>query len=583
MWRGMRRYEARSWNQRVQRPPYTWLFVALGLGLASVLARALRRLRPRQPAGLQPTPGPAEVVPSEAKLSARAAADVSPPTAERSETDDGDSEGITSSAGVRYAEEEASPLTKRLVLSLLPPYGERRRREQWEAAYLASFRRERDPESNAESTPPEGERIELHSLWLAEVYSPSTVANLIQGLQRLGWASDVGQRLGEVNLADWVTNSRASPLSVSWTTIGPIMRPGRARFLGAMREAVLPEGVDYALGSLSTVTPSATVLVIQFVFTDQVAQAFDASLRRTYETFPQVRNPRFTAYITPGDQKQDAMLTARRAIRGRCADWFHSNLPGVFSSGLNAGGFPSCEFITTQVAVPFEREPLVRPDNYMFRLGLASDFGAWQTDNLPGLRLRLPWPPDEDPFALLVAGRYDDIFRDDNMQEAYGGRTRQGLANHVEQYIGRTIVTWALRATLIGYQSRLAQLRDRATLPEGKTRAAIRALDSVREQLLLTSADSQRISKDLGTIAEQKQWYCRLFETDFEPIAANRRERESSLIEVLRGDTLRRARTLSETEQHVREVLWTSSNLASAAANLRVQRRITTLTFKKPP
>jgi hypothetical protein len=564
----MRRHRARSRCHDVQRRSYAWLLAVLGLGLASVLARNLRRLRPRQQEDMQPSTESTDTAISDPKLR-NPAADAFPAPPESSQVGNSDEPPD---------EQEVSRAPRRLVGSLLPPYGKRRRQQQQHAAYLASFRRYQDVKSNAESTPPPGERIELHSLWLAEAYSPSTVMNLLNGLRRLGWASDLSQSLGEVNLARWVASSRAAAYGGSWANIGTIVNPGDTRFLGTTREALLPEGVDYARGTVSTLTPSLTVLVIQFVFTDQVAQDFDTPMRRSYETYARKQGPRFTAYITPGSQKQDAMLASRRAIRDHCGYWFRSNLPGVFSSGLIETGLPSCEFITTRLTKPFEREPSWSWDHYMRRLGLEGDWDTWRSDELPGLGLRLPRGAEDDAFALLLAGRFDDIFVDDDMQ-FWGGRTRGGFTARLDDYIDRTIAAWAARAALIGYQQRLTEMRDRASLPEGKTKAAIRALDSVRKELLLTTADAQRVGRDLAAMAEEKRLYSHSFETDFEPAAASRREFEPSLIELMREDTLSRARTLSETEQHVREVLLASSNLASTTANLRLQRRITALTW----
>ncbi len=397
----------------------------------------------------------------------------------------------------------------------------------------------------------------------------------MNGLRRLGWASDREGPVSQVNLASWVANSRAAAIGLSWTTIGTITEQG-SRF--STRRAILPEGVDYALGSLSTLTPSLTVLEIQFVLKDEVVRAFDAPLQHTYETYSEERGSSFTAYITPGQQKQDAMLAARRGMRKACGDWFRSNLPGVFSLELREDTLPSCEFITTRVAAPFMKTQHMSFDYYMWRLGLAGDWDVWQSDKLPGLGLRLPRGQGDDAFALVLAGRFDSIFPEDAM-ESWGGRTREGFANRLEIEIGRMIAAWAARTALIAYQKRLTEIRDRATLPQGKTRAAIQALDSVQKELLHTSADAQRVSRDMAAMAENERSYSRLFEIDFQPLAANRQDNEPSLIQVMQGDTLRRSHALSEAEQHVREVLLTSSNLASTTANLRLQRRITALTW----
>lgn len=97
--------------------------------------------------------------------------------AEPSEDDITTSQQVTEKGWLQRAATKL-PQYRRLVW-----YRESRRR----TLEVRSFWRDRDPSENAAGRLPDDERIEVPAIWVTELYTPSTVRGLLDGIHRLGW------------------------------------------------------------------------------------------------------------------------------------------------------------------------------------------------------------------------------------------------------------------------------------------------------------------------------------------------------------------------------------------------------------
>lgn len=66
-------------------------------------------------------------------------------------------------------------------------------------------RKNKDDRDNAESVPPENEKVLLNCIWVVEAYPPSQIENLKTGLQALGW--DKGSPI-DSSPGEWLAESR---------------------------------------------------------------------------------------------------------------------------------------------------------------------------------------------------------------------------------------------------------------------------------------------------------------------------------------------------------------------------------------
>ncbi len=66
---------------------------------------------------------------------------------------------------------------------------------------------QKDPATNKATRLPDGERVRMPAIWLAEVFTPTTVSNLVEGIRSL--AAEMGQSPdSSTEVLDWKLSSR---------------------------------------------------------------------------------------------------------------------------------------------------------------------------------------------------------------------------------------------------------------------------------------------------------------------------------------------------------------------------------------
>ena len=125
-----------------------------------------------------------------------------------------------------------------------------------------------DLEENESSRLPPNETLSVPAVWVAELYTPSTVSGLLEGIRKLGWEHS---RSGGDSLAKWMSDVREGR-SAGWTSLG-VVSPVSSRHFMTDRVAVLPTEVKAALPMLMSLTPSITALSICFILDDTSATA----------------------------------------------------------------------------------------------------------------------------------------------------------------------------------------------------------------------------------------------------------------------------------------------------------------------
>jgi hypothetical protein len=157
-------------------------------------------------------------------------------------------------------------------------------------------------------------------------------------------------------------------------------------------------------------TPGLTLVVLLFLFEDDLAGQVEETLRREFHTRQERIEGGWRTY-TAGLQKPEAVRAQREQLRAKGAEFFRSHLPGAFASDLNRE-LPACEVMTTARARPFEQPEERRSPgwlDYLRVLGLNRGHDAWHADDLPGFRLELPGGfslnPPVGPVKGPVKGR----------------------------------------------------------------------------------------------------------------------------------------------------------------------------------
>ena len=255
--------------------------------------------------------------------------------------------------------------------------------------------RERDPTINARTKPPEDEFVDLRCVWAVEFYTPTHLDKLLAGFRKLGWY--------EKNLLThrrdptaWVQRSRQHFSSGGLFNLGIIHPSGtNSPFLSSLAlTAPLPPNVEYATGSIYSLTSSLTCIVMGFVFEEGFSAQFDKALRTDRQTYTKPSSKRSLRIYRPEVQKTNHIRQIRADIAKFSMIWFRENLPGLFSSGILGGNLPTCEFVTLRCVEPFKQNSSAL--DYMSVLDMHFGFDVWQSKDISGLKLGMPRRTDHN-------------------------------------------------------------------------------------------------------------------------------------------------------------------------------------------
>ena len=437
--------------------------------------------------------------------------------------------------------------------------------------------RQRDAESNSKSAPPPDEVIDLRCVWAVEVYTPSQIGALLRGFEKLGW--DTGDPLSaNRNPALWIQHNRESASGGGWMNLGVIRRPGAPGFLSHAREAPLPAGVDYALAGLYSLTSSLTCLVVCFVVDESRSRCLEHTLRKERETYA-VHERGGYRIIGPVNQKEDDVRLVRDEVRQLATGWLSNHLPGLFASGILAGEFPTCEFLTLRNRVPFpphdQRDH--KRENWLRILDIDNNFRAWHGDDPPGLKFLWPLTRDRsNRFHAVIAARERDF--SEELLQTYGGKDRDTIVYHVDEYVNGLLSRWALVGVLSGFERYLNNVRDSAAFNPSHRAKPLELLRSLGGYLA-QSIDISAASAELRKFAEHRG----LFNypvADFYPCDTTfHGDEKIAFGEVLRQQIGERAEWLRNTDRSVRDILNQYGTTFGNRENIKLQRRIAVLTW----
>jgi hypothetical protein len=491
----------------------------------------------------------------------------------------------------------------RRALSRAVRSGPARRFLPWRLRYVVmSFAdlpaiRALDPDQNRKSRPPDNEDILVEAVWVVECYPPSYLGGLIKGLESLG----VGRRIAEdQSAADHVRLYRSGAYAGGTVNLGFFTRRGGAVFGGDYVETDLPRSVSLARGWLENLTPSLTAVVVQFELTEEARRFLKAVLDAEYRTEIGDRTRHGWSYRNPENRRRQEMDAAIAELTRSCAGWLDRHFPGAFASGLLGGAHPSGVFLTTKATVPF-----VRPEHFERWLWLtrfSEEHDAWESEDWPGLRLRVP-DRDRERYQWWLAGRRGDFLSDpdDKYQEFHGGPSRAGWLSRIEHEMSMLLTLHGTDCLLLGMHDRVSRSRD--TMGATASRKwNVRRLERLRSDATAFVRDVAPIATDLAS----RRW--RVFDrAAFKPAPGNilslirenelekakeKAESADAVAENVRNveplpslakyyvETIRdRAQRLQKAERQHSEALATISNLVAAVGSYRLNRRLFVVTL----
>jgi hypothetical protein len=444
------------------------------------------------------------------------------------------------------------------------------------------FAADRGRDENEATKLSENESLAVPAVWAVELYTPSTVTGLFDGIRRLGWEYGHSQDEG---VSKWMHDVRNGRLA-GWTSLGLVSPPGKP-LLMRERTANLPTGVAAALPTLFSVTPSVTALVMCFFLSDVAASCLDQPMRADYSTYIE-RDPLFRRrhlipyllwnrsirmggrYHSPGFQRRVAVQETLDGLENLCTEWLAENVPGVFAIGLRRGLFPTAMLLVS------EETSLLTADARQLRAldGTAMDqwYDAWTSDEWAKCRMTLPHGWRKEKLRLQFGCRRRDAFPD---QPGYSEPTSNWtIAHRANDLVHGLATRWALSCLLDGYHHKLSGYRDRSASEH--TFRPIRDLRNVQNLVRTEAYDILAASAEVKALAESRRTYARGV-LEMQHVDSNGPSK-IDLVDELRSSQTQRGDQLERDSHLLLSTLTMTAEATQVISNVRIQRFLTVLT-----
>ena len=439
------------------------------------------------------------------------------------------------------------------------------------------FYTERDPNKNIDTAPPEDEFIDLCCVWGVEFYTPTHIEGLVKSFRKLGWRTDDHPDPSRDPEA-WLYGLRRYQHGGAWLNLGFLTLEDSNSPWGSLRHtAPLPECVDYASVSIYSISPSLIAMVVCFVFKEDSSVMLDKALRKQRRTYTTPFGSGVRIH-DPRQQKRDDISEIRSTVSKLAATWFSEYFPGLFSSGLLGGELPSCEFITLRNAEPFpsrtQADPV--PQEYLRLLGLSYDYNAWRSTSIPGLKFGTSQETEHNPrYHSICAMKENECI--EAITSLQGSSDRSSRIDYVGEMMPTLISLWAILPLLEGYTQYLNKVRD-PDIFKPKTRLTPVNILEKLEDYVSYSVDIAAVTSEL--VAHSEELFPLIHRDEvFEPCNSEFYKTGYSLNKHLEYTIGKQATWLERTDKSLRDHLTQYGSLLGATENVRVQRKITCLTW----
>jgi hypothetical protein len=434
----------------------------------------------------------------------------------------------------------------------------------------------RDPAENAATRLPPGEEARVPLILLAEVFTPTTIDSLIDGMGRLARKSAGMSLVSGAELAEWVRSSRQGRVLNSVRYIGYVAPKGID--VGPKFEAEVPPGIKHVHLSVQMLTPTVTMLTAAFRLHDDYARGLEAILDKNIDSRTE-KSENGYGLLTVGMQKDRATDQWRAHLRRDAAEWIAKYFPGSFHR-LAPGQLPTIELLVTRNYQPWE--PTSDPSEIPGWAGIL-DIGGWleywQCAGRSSFRLSERHIRSRNfdlRHALVLATAKEPRPGNetgDTVDEA-------SILPDLNSVATGLLARWSLLALVRELAEQLPRMQDTAERASRKQgfRQVVRTVTALQQENLRSGLDSRIVVGDIVSFTQNPMWRTHLLSilADFSEVIPARRSTAgpgaASLIELWRSWTAAVGREILRSERDLREVLSTNAALTGAAANLRLQR-----------
>jgi hypothetical protein len=425
-----------------------------------------------------------------------------------------------------------------------------------------AFHQKREFEELAKHRIDDDEHVAVWCIWSAEFYTPNSIANLYDGLERLQ-ASGFSE--AREHPTDWVRALRAT----GGGSFELYLAPKGKKVWGSGHYIDLPNFAERAGASILSLTPSLTVLVTCFLFKEPMRALLDVELHQEHPT--EIRpNPGGSLSIVSPDLRHREIVRQSREERARLVTaWHREHFPGLSSGDDKL--VPTCEFNVVRGAKPLATEN--GHSRLLSALGLEWSPDVFESD-YGSLTKPLRFREGSDLFgpremSILSIAHEEMVLLDD---EGFGS-SDEGRIWAIDAEFRRTFAISSLTSILHHYREHVARARDGASEVVGRG-SADQALTKVRAD---TAAlfDASTVARDLKDAAASQAFS--MYGMDLQLRGGADESPKPTLINLTSQFIERESQRLILDIGELNNALNTQANLLSAQANLKLQPLIIAL------
>lgn len=460
-----------------------------------------------------------------------------------------------------------------------------------------------DKRDNAQTRLPEGEHVWTPTLWIVELYTPSSISELFNGLTNLQ-RKQTGMR-GDEDPAAWVREKRRTG-NTGWRQL-PVVRPAAPQpdfGFGTVVDRV-PPGFSEVGMQLVALTTAVTAVVAEFRIDPRSRQSIEDILNRDFATsITRIRGGQEMRDVR--NRKAEAVAAWRKEMRGAAVEWLAALLPGYFARNAS-GQPPTLELLLTAQHRPWD-SPTDLSERQFWRecLEITPWRGYWQGSSIPALRLaeQQEHRQGDAPRHVLLFGALRDEFVNTFRADGFAADDLDLAIDECSRQLARLATRWALTALLREVDERLTAQPDLA-VQVGTTRSPWK-LNKIQKSVTQTALDGRVVATSIVDYARDANWWKHEV-LDFDmahptvtpaavsaPVPAAggrnwakisprlRRQRPAaapaepeagptSLPELLRTAQIEDGRRIIDKEAELREILSISTDLRVTSLNLSLQ------------
>lgn len=445
------------------------------------------------------------------------------------------------------------------------------------------YHEEHDKKINLCTSLPPEESVRVPAIWVFEAFTPSSIGNLQEGANRLGWTGS--EAMLNPDFPEAISDMRSSRWGGGWLNLGYIVPNSDKQYFSFHRRAPLPHGVVAIQASVWQPFPSTTLLCCQFMLEDNLANSLEQPLAESFNTYKEPIGKSSVRFVGVEHQKQNAVELMREYLCSLCSDWLTEYFPGYFSSDLGGHEHPTCELILFSKHEDFSNLAYSHSDpNFLQMLNLHASRDIWASTELSNLYLQFLERKNQAPGRAVLFGNVNQVLNDQNL-DMYGSDSREQKVVHRLQDLDHTLGTWVLGLIAQDFVAEMGETRDAyGSLNISTNSLNTEKLRELDRRLLEFQRNAIPFAHDITTYCERVGWFMHNV-YEYQPIQ-KWGEYEPKLFGDMRQGLSSSATHIMSAEKQIRAIALHTGNIISsisneklASINLRLQNSMVWMTI----